>query len=191
MRAWMFLAIALVACSSSSGSSTGPDGGATTGDAAGQGSSDAGGTGTIDGEAADASFTHAANSLWLGAPDSPATIVVYIFSNPVACSELAMPGWDTRVTDRTQILEMKMFGTTPATYTVVTTMTPAPGESVVNYTLSSQTGVPTEQFGTGGSVTVTAINANTRANGNFNLQFGSGSLSGSFDAAFCPGGHEP
>jgi len=149
------------------------------------------GTGSIEGGAADAAFTSAATTLWLGAPDSAATTVVYVFSNRIQCSELASAGWDTRIRDKTQILEIKMFGVTPQTYAAVATMTPAPGEASVNYTLSSTTGVPIEQFGNGGTVTLAALNAQSDATGAFDLHFGSSALSGTFDAAFCPGGHEP
>jgi hypothetical protein len=188
VRAILALALASVACSSAKSGGTDTDAG--SGSSSG-GVVDGGGSGTIAGEAVDASFTHAAGSLWIGAPDDPMTTVVYIFSNPIKCSELAMPGWDQRITDRTQILEMKAFGTTPGMFTVVTTVTPAPGEAVVNYTLSSTAGTPAEQVGSGGTITIVAFSGHTDVTGNFNLQFGNGMLTGSFDAAYCPGGHEP
>ncbi len=150
-----------------------------------------GGSGSVDGSVGGTPFGGAAASLWLGSPDDPATTVVYLFSKPVACSELATPGWDTRIANGTQMLEMKMFGTSPATYKVVTTQTPAPGEAAVNYTLSATSGTPAEQVGSGGTITLTKTTAGVRATGSFALNFATSNLAGTFDAAFCAGGHEP
>jgi hypothetical protein len=207
MLALAFSAGLAVACGSSASNGTS---GSTSGDA---GTSDTGtgteaspndaatadvatppagsGTGTVTGSVGGTPFGSVATALWAGAPDDPATTVVYVFSKPVACSELATPGWDTRITNGTSVLEMKSFGTMPASYTVVTTLTPAPGEASVNYTLSSTTGTPKEDGSTMGTVTLTTLTPNVSAKGSFTLTFGTSSLSGSFDAVFCPGGHEP
>jgi hypothetical protein len=150
-----------------------------------------GGSGSVDGSVGGTPFGGAAASLWIGSPDDPATTVVYLFSKPVTCSELATPGWDTRITNGTQMLEMKMFGTSPATYKVVTTQTPAPGEAAVNYTLSATSGTPTEQVGSGGTITLAKTTAGVHATGSFALNFATSNIAGTFDAAFCAGGHEP
>ena len=207
--------LALAACSGSSsgtgstgtgsvdsggGTSTGNvDGGGTGAPRADAGGSDGGpsvsdaggGSGSVDGSVGGTPFGGAAASLWIGSPDDPATTVVYLFSEPVTCSELATPGWDTRITNGTQMLEMKMFGTSPATYKVVTTQTPAPGEAAVNYTLSATSGTPTEQVGSGGTITLARTTAGVRATGSFALNFATSNIAGTFDAAFCAGGHEP
>lgn len=149
------------------------------------------GASSISGSADGTAFDTVAQSLWLGAPDSTSTTVVYVFSKPVACSDLASPGWDTRIPDATQFLEMKMFGTAPAPFTIVTTLTPAPGEASVNYTLSSQTGTPNEMGASGGTVTLDTIQAQLTATGTFNVHFGQNALTGKFAATYCPGGHEP
>ena len=146
---------------------------------------------TVSGSADGTPFDTAAMALWLGAPDDPATTVVYVFSKPVKCSDLSTPGWDKRITNATQFLEMKMFGTTPATYKVTGSPTPAPGEAAVNYTLSSTAGVPKETAGTAGTVTLATVVATTDATGSFALTFGTHSVTGTYDATFCPGGHEP
>jgi hypothetical protein len=172
------------------GGDAAPDDAATTTDTS-PGPTTGTGTGTIAGSVAGAPFGSVATALWAGAPDDPATIVAYLFSKPVACSELATPGWDTRITNATSVLEMKAFGTTPGGYQVVTTPTPAPGEASVNYTLSSTSGTPKEDGSTKGTVTLTAVTPNVAAKGSFTLTFGTSTLSGSFDAAYCPGGHEP
>jgi hypothetical protein len=149
------------------------------------------GTGMVTGTVGGAPFGAVATALWAGAADDPATTVVYVFSKPVACSELATPGWDTRITNGTSVLEMKSFGTKPGSYTVVTTLTPAPGEASVNYTLSSTMGTPKEDGSTKGTVTLTTLTPSTSAKVSFTLTFASGPLSGTFDAVYCPGGHEP
>lgn len=175
-----------------SGTATGTDASPTDAASADVATPPAGsGTGTVTGSVAGAPFGPVATALWAGAADDPATTVVYVFSKPVACAELATPGWDTRITNGTSVLEMKSFGTTPGSYTVVTTLTPAPGEASVNYTLSSTTGTPKEDGSSMGTVTLTTLTPNVSAKGSFTLAFGTSSLSGSFDAVFCPGGHEP
>jgi hypothetical protein len=149
------------------------------------------GSGTVTGSLAGKPFGTVAAALWAGAPDDGATTLVYLFSAPVACSELATPGWDTRIAEATSVLEMKSFGTTPGDYAVVSTLTPAPGEASVNYTLSTKTGTPQEQSSSKGTVTLTKLDANVSTKGSFTLAFGTSTLTGSFDAVYCPGGHEP
>lgn len=192
-------AIAAGCSSSTTASSAATDSGAVdaaiaeaaTSTDAGPGPMTGTGTGTITGSVAGVAFGTVATALWAGAPDDPATTVVYVFSKPVVCSELGSPGWDTRIADGTSVLEMKAFGTTPGTFKVVTTLTPAPGEASVNFTLSSTSGTPKEEGSTGGTVTLTAAMPGVSATGSFMLTFGTSTLSGSFDAAFCSGGHEP
>lgn len=148
--------------------------------------------GTITGTVGGTMFNTAATALVIGAPDSAATTVVYVFSNPVRCSDLGAPGWDRVIPNATSVLEMKMFGLTPATFTVVTTLTPAPGEATVNHTLSSMTAVPVEMASRSGTVTLSTITAMGPATGSFDLTFaGTDHLSGRFNAVFCPGGVEP
>jgi hypothetical protein len=165
-----------------------PDDAATTNDT---GPGPTSGTGTVTGSVAGAPFGSVATALWAGAPDDAATTVVYVFSKPVACGELGSPGWDTRITNGTSVLEMKAFGSAAGDFKVVTTPTPAPGEASVNYTLSSTSGTPKEQGSASGTVTLTALAPNASAKGSFMLAFGTSTLSGSFDAVYCPGGHEP
>lgn len=195
------LAMPLVACSSPSGSSgtsgTPEAGSGETSTDAGAGSEAAvdapsgSGSGTVAGSIGGAPFDGVGGALWAGAPDDPATTVVYVFSNPVSCSFLQNTGWDAKISDGTKVVEMKAFGSAPGDFTVVTTVTPAPGEASVNFTLSSQSGTPKEQGSTAGKVTLTKLTPRTSATGSFSLLFGASTLTGSFDAVFCPGGHEP
>ena len=187
----------LAACSSSSNQTAAtPDASTDSGSDTGASTQDAGtGSATVMGSADGTPFTTAAMAILLGSPDSATSTVVYVFSKPVMCSDLATPGWDKRITNATQFLELKMEGLAPATFNVVTTPTPAPGEATVNYTLSTTTGVPVETVGSGGTVTLTKLTAMTGASGSFAIKFandaGTNTLTGTYDAVFCPGGHEP
>jgi hypothetical protein len=192
-------AAALMACGGTSATNTGtPNSDAAAADAAGDsasiidgGSSADAGPSTISGSADGTPFTNVASSYWIGAPDDPTTTVVFVFSKPTACKDLSPPGWDKRITDGTQFLEMKMFGLTPATYNVTTSLTPAPGEASVNYTLSSQSSTPAESGSSAGTVTLSTITAKKNVTGNFALKFSSNSVAGTYDAMYCPGGNEP
>jgi hypothetical protein len=138
-----------------------------------------------------ARFDSVATSLWVGAPDSSSTTVVFLLSRPTACSELCSAGWDRWIRADTQILELKVVGTTPADFAVVESSTPGPGQAVATYALSSTDGAPNEIGGSGGTVTLTNLVPGVAASGKFSLSFGSAEdLDGTFDAAFCPEGHE-
>ena len=183
----------LLGCSESG--SDAPDGPHTGGSASssscpsGPDASD--GSGTADGAVQGTPYTSVASARFIGSPDSAATTVVYVFSQPVACQELCGPGWDERIADQTQSLELKMFGTSPGTFTAVRSVTPAPGEASVNYTLTSTTGTPMEVSASSGQVVLDTVNVARSARGSFDLKFGADTLQGTFDAAHCPGGHEP
>ena len=211
------IAVALVsaACSSSPaapdgvGGGTGSTAGATgsggsleTGGDAGQppevgsgamgGSVGANGT-TLTGSADGTPFTSVGSVLWAGMPDVAASTVIYVFSNPIQCSDITQAGWDTTITNKTQILEVKAMGTTPGVYQPIirTPRLPAAGEAQVNYTLSLTSGTPMESFSTSGSVTLNKVRATTSATGSFDLMFGVNALKGTFQATFCAAGREP
>jgi hypothetical protein len=199
-RRWLAVALllALNACSGGKDAADAPDtpdtpgtGGSTSTSASCPGSGDdQSGSGTVAGALAGRMFDTVAAARYIGAPDSKNTTVVYVFSEPVACAELCATGWDARIADGTQILELKLFGTQPGTFDVVKTATPAPGEASVNTTFVSG-GNPAEQGASAGSVELTALAAGQSAQGSFTLAFGSDALTGTFDATYCPGGHEP
>src|SRR5258708_7258229 len=149
------LASMLAACGSSSSNSGGSGGGGGGAGGAG-GSGGAGGTGgsggagnTIMGTVNGMGFNTVQTALWIGKPDSATTTVVYMFSNAVNCADIGAPGWDGRITDKTQVLEMKAFGTTPMMYTVTSPPTPAPGEASVNHSLTPHDGTSVETIASG------------------------------------------
>ena len=155
------------------------------------GSTVPGGSGSISGSVAGHPDSTVAASYLIGSPDDPATTVVYAFDTPVLCSDITATGWDTRITDGTQILEMKMIGQSLQTYVVATNAVAAAGRSTVNYTLSSTTGTPQEVLSSGGNVVLSTRTSGVGATGTFALSFPAGSLTGTYDAAFCAGGREP
>ena len=191
------------------GSTGGGSGGGLTGGGSGGGSAGGGGSGggagggasSTDGGTASNTVSGSVNGVtpygpvssawWIGAPDSAASTVVYLFNKPVACADIQALAWDTRIPNDTQVLEMVMYGTAPATFTVTSSLTPAPGEARVNHTFSRTTGTPVEQFSSGGTVVLAERIAATRAIGTFSLSFGANSVTGKFDAGFCAGGVEP
>jgi len=149
------------------------------------------GAGTVAGSFDGRPFDVVGAAYAIGQADDPAqTMVVYVFAGAVACADLASPGWDARITDQTQALELKVIGTSTGAYPVATGPTPGSGESSDNYTLSSTSGTPAETSASGGQVVIDGLDGSTT--GSFDLQFPSGdALSGSFDATSCPQGTEP
>ncbi|MEO8901379.1 MAG: hypothetical protein ABI627_07625 [Polyangiaceae bacterium] len=192
LQRWVGFAFLLSACGGGAGSGDAPDapGGAAAGGngaTAGAGATSGGAAGMPD--TAPAPFT-AATKLWIGAPDDAATTVIYAFSTSVPCSLISAHGWDAKVPNDTQLVELKAFGQAAGTYTVVTTKTPAPGEASVNYTFSTAANA-TETSASDGTVTLSALNANRNVTGSYSLQFGTTLLDGAFDAVYCAGGVEP
>lgn len=161
-------------------------------DAAGPADTAASGSGTIAGSFDGRAFDTVAASWRIGEPDDPdQTMVVYVFDQPISCADIADAGWDTRITDQTQAVEIKVVGTTAGDYPLAAGRTPGPGESDVNYTLSSTTGTPGETSADTGDVVIDTADAGT-ATGSFDLTFPSGdTLVGTFNASACSQGSEP
>ena len=181
--------LVLLAAAASSGCSGASE--ASNGSSCQTASDGAKGSGTVSGTLHGMAFGAVSSSLWIGQPDSAETTVIYLFSQPVACSALCSPGWDARIGDGITVLELKALGVAPATFPVVKTATPATGEAVVNATLSSTSATPSETSGSGGTLSLAQLRAKQMATGTFDLPFASENLSGSFNAAYCPEGHEP
>lgn len=152
----------------------------------------AAGTGTVSGSFEGRAFDTVGAAWRIGEPDDPAqTMVIYVFDNPISCADIVDPAWDERVMDQTQSVEMKVVGTEPGDYPLSEGRTPGPGESDVNYTLTSTSGTPGETAADSGMVVIDTLE-DDGASGTFDLTFPSGdTLSGSFDASPCLPGHEP
>ena len=152
----------------------------------------AAGSGTITGSFDGRAFDSVASSLRIGEPDDPdQTMVVFVFDNPISCADIADAGWDTRITDETQAVEIKVVGLTAGDYPLKAGRTAGSGESDVNYTLSSTTGTPGETTADSGDVVIDTADGGA-ATGSFDLTFPSGdTLVGTFDASPCAQGNEP
>ena len=152
---------------------------------------------TISGAINGAPFNTAATTFFIGRPDVTSTTVMYVFSKPVNCHDAAiqfgMMGWDTRLPVDTQVLKLKTFGTTAATYTVVkppATGTPSPGQALAAHELIKATPVQTSSGS--GTVTLTSVAPGTLVQGSFSVAFtGTDQLNGTLEAAFCDVGVEP
>jgi hypothetical protein len=147
--------------------------------------------GSISGAVNGKNFASVVTALYAGKPDDPASTVVFVFDTAVQCGQVSAVGWDQRIQNGAQVLEMKMLGTTPMVYKVTTSATPAAGEASVNHAIATVGGTPPETSGSSGTVTLSVLTPMMRASGSYALMFPNGSLEGSFDATYCAGGVEP
>jgi hypothetical protein len=125
---------------------------------------------------------------------------MYLFSETTwTCAQVARhTTWDARLGATGQLLEFKLAwpGSTQPTmstsYTVVTPVPvatanpPAAGKGFALWVRGPVVGSNVETPASGSNVTVTAYNAGTNATGTFQLTFGANTVSGSFDAKWCP-----
>lgn len=158
----------------------GDDGGVLPADDAGEGS------GTISGSVGGRTFDHVSSALWLESADEQADVAVYLFENPVQCQTVSMPGWEGHLAAGGQVLELAYHGTQLGTFTVSDDLFPPPGTASVEYIPEADE--RREILSTGGMLTLDALVPRVHAAGTFDVQLGTTSLRGSFDAVFCPGG---
>ena len=149
------------------------------------------GTGTITGSVASHALSTVKAAYVIGqADDSSGTTVVYVFDAAVTCDELTSAGWDSRIADRTGVVEMKLIGKTAGSFPASGAIAQS-GQSSVNFTLSSRAGKSMEQSASAGAVQLDKLLPDGSAEGSFNLTFGTEMVKGTFSAALCSGGHEP
>ncbi len=147
--------------------------------------------GTIAGAAGGTPFNRVAAAFVIESPDSDATTVVYLFSNPVRCLDLSFSGWDRAVSNGTLVLELKLLGKAPGTFLAVKDGALSVREATAEWMRTSADPPPVEVRSRGGFITLETLSARGPATGAFSLDFGASRLTGTFKAAFCPGGHEP
>ncbi len=157
------------------------------------------GSGSIAGSVGGMPFTTVMSAYWIGVPDNAASTAVYLVGKELSCADLAAAGWAHTITAGTPIFEMIMTSKTPVAdhYTVSTASSPPVGTAEVQYIVAAPT--RNETRAVAGSIDLTSIAAGIEAVGAFDVQFGSNdagdaaanSLSGTFRAAYCAGGHEP
>ena len=141
------------------------------------------GPGTIAGAAGGTPFTHVAAAFVIDGPESDATTVVYLFSNPVRCLDLSFSAWDRAVSNGTLVLELKLLGTAPGTFLVVTGSTLSVREAAVEWMRTSVDPPPVEVRSKGGFVRLETLSTSGPATGAFSLDFGASRLTGTFMAA--------
>jgi len=146
---------------------------------------------TIAGSVGRMPFIHVRAAFVIESPDSDATTVVYLFSNPVRCLDLSFSGWDRTIANGTLVLELKLLGNAPGAFLAVTSSTLSARQAAAEWMRTSAEPPPVEVRSTGGRVTLDALVPRGPATGTFALDFGASQLTGSFKAAFCAGGHEP
>lgn len=150
------------------------------------------GSGAISGALDKRAFDTIGSAWLIGKPDDAAqTRVVHLFDRPVKCSEISAAGWDETVADATQVLEIKLIGAAPGKYAIASNGRPGQGQADVNYTLTSQTGTPSEVGARLGSVELATLTDGKSASGTFELTFPGGNVSGDFQAEYCAAGREP
>jgi len=143
-------------------------------------------------------FNTIAQATWVGSPDSPGTAVIYLLSQPYSCKVPDWApggGWDGRVPSGAQIIELKTAGNMPATFSVTSVgaagaQPPPAGMAYVHWSLHNGA-TPVEVPAVGTTVTIDTVNPKQNITGTFSLSFGGHMVSGSYNAAYCPGAGEP
>ena len=136
-------------------------------------------------------FAEVGAAFVIESPDSDETTVIYVLSKAVRCVDLSFSRWLDAVESGTTVLELKVFGRAPGSFAVVPTPTPSPRQATAAFTRSSAKGPSNEARSTGGWITLESLPNHDSATGSFDLKFAAGRLTGKFNAAFCPNGHEP
>ena len=151
----------------------------------------AGGTATISGTVNGHPFNAASTVVWIGNPDDPATMAVYLFDKPMACSDLAKKGWIHSIAAGTKVYEMIVTGSAAKTYTPSTAKDIPEGSVEVNFILAAPE--KNETRAPGGTVVITSVTPKASIAGTFSTTFPSAGdkLEGTFTAVYCPDAHEP
>jgi hypothetical protein len=98
-------------------------------------------------------------------------------------------GWDERIKNNTQMLEIALTGTTPGTYPISVEPEPPEGEATLAAKYKTADGLQ-ESVATAGSVTIDSIDGDSVV-GSFDVTFPDGQASGTLSAANCSEGREP
>jgi hypothetical protein len=112
---------------------------------------------------------------WIGRPSSQGTTVFFLIEAKLTCPSVSQAGWDNNFPG--QLLEIQVEGTNPGAYAV-------PGQASGDYGRG-------DKIATGGTVTVTDLDAEVGIAGSFTLTFGAGTMQGTFGLNYCDGGVEP
>lgn len=145
--------------------------------------------GTISGSIDGVPLDTIASAWYIGASADPeAEAVMFLFSAPTECAAISTEAWDETILDGTKVIEIHTMGLAPAAYVVKDR--PDDGEAGAMFVTSSLTDTPSEMSADGGTITLTTLTPATAAAGTFTLEFGSDSVTGDFNAGWCPTGVE-
>ena len=177
--------VCLAGCSSdNTAAPAGAAGGAGSGGAAGG----AGSGNTIAGSVAGETWSTAANGLWIN--DATGLQTIFLFERQMACSGIQVAGWD-KAAGLGQLLEITLSSVDVKTYDLA--LDPDAGRLTSAAYLSAVNPM-VNPTATSGSVTITSITPNDSILGSFSATFPApqaGTLTGTFNATYCPGGVEP
>ncbi len=190
-RRWVVLASFVTpACN---GRDAPPAPGVLAGPLAAAGIDDSGRTGesSIAGAVNGAAFAEVPAAFVIESPDSDGTTVIYLLSKPARCVDLSFSHWVDAIESGTSVLELMVSGKAPGGFFVATAPTPSWHQAAASVSRTSIAGASNEARSTGGWITLESLSNRGPATGSFDLKFTTGRLTGKFNAAFCPNGHEP
>jgi hypothetical protein len=147
--------------------------------------------GTVTGSVNGKPFRGVEAAWRIESPDVEGVNVVYLFSSPVRCIDLSFTGWDRGFDNGTTVLALEMFGTTSGDYLVGPGPAPSSHGAIVQWIGPSSHAAPSSITATGGWVVLDASVPRSSTSGSFDVSFGANRLTGTFNASFCAGGHEP
>jgi hypothetical protein len=164
-----------------------PGGSAGSAGSAGAGGG-AGSANTISGTVAGETWSTAANGLWID--DATGQQTIFVFEKAMDCAGIQVAGWD-KAAGLGQLLEITLGALDTKTYDLA--YDPDAGR-VASAAYLSALNPNVNPTATQGSVTVASFTSNDSISGSFDATFPApqaGTLSGTFTAAYCPGGTEP
>jgi hypothetical protein len=138
------------------------------------------GKGTVAGMVMGTKWTSVSSAFWIGKPGagSPPGIF-FLFESPTNCSAISLYNWD-KVIGNEQVLEFGVKEVAAKTFSITAR------EASAAY-LHKDFNPDADD----GTVTITSVMPNVSLTGTYDLKFGTDSLKGSFEAAYCANGVEP
>ncbi len=150
------------------------------------------GSGTISGTAPDGMpFTTLIVGYVIGHPQYIGETSIFMFSNPIKCSDIGYPGWGQYITAGTQTMELDLPTQSVASYPVNGTEQPSIPYSYGRYRYGEGNGGEVSGGGSSGQIQLTSVGTNAMS-GAFDVTFPvTGHLTGTFTAVPCPTGWHP
>ena len=151
-------------------------------------------SGTISGTAPDGKpFTTLVTGYVIGHPQYIGETSIFMFSNPIQCSDIGYPGWGSYITPGTQTMEIDLPTQAVASYPVNGTEQPSIPNSFGRYRYGEGSGGEITSDGSDGEIQVTSVSTDSFS-GTFDVTFPvmiTSRLTGTFTAVPCPTGWHP